>query len=92
MLEEIVAGDVAPLADEVSERIEYGSIAVIDGDGAPEETNDQPRPAGDGEAEGRRARTTRDLFVVSRVDSGYWAKSDSTKFIVSWPREKIQPT
>ena len=37
--------------------------AVIDGDSAPEEADDQPRPAGDGEAEdGEHER--RDLFVA----------------------------
>ena len=58
----IVAGDVAPLADEMGERIDAEG-PVIDGDRAPEEADDEARPAGDGEAEDGE-HESRDLFVA----------------------------
>ena len=62
LLRESSPGDVAPLADEMSERID-AERPVIDGDRAPEEADDEPRPAGDGEAEDGE-HESRDLFVA----------------------------
>ena len=73
LLREVVAGDVAPLADEMGKRID-AERPMIDGDGAPEEADDQPRPARDGEADAASAKAARQLEAMQPHQLGVFGK------------------
>src|SRR6185437_7477943 len=59
----VVAGDIAPASDEMGDRVD-AERRMIDRDRAPEEADDQPRPASDGETEDGERERRRQFVTV----------------------------